>query len=118
MNIQFDEKNLLADMVGKANGISRSEIERSTGKALKALKSFRRQSDEGRYGFAHLPFQARVIQAIGQYAAEARGSFDTVCVVGHRRQRAGRMGARLRHSRPASRAGRLHPGAPAAGDSR
>src|SRR5271157_1111710 len=82
MNIQFDEKNLLADMVGKANGIGRSEIERSKGKALKALQSFRRQSDEGRYGFAHLPFQARVIQTIGRYAAEARGSFDTVCVVG------------------------------------
>src|SRR5271157_723352 len=82
MNIQFDEKNLLADMVGKANGIGRSEIERSKGKALKALQSFRRQSDEGRYGFAHLPFQARVIQTIGRYAEQARGSFDTVCVVG------------------------------------
>ena len=82
MNIQFDEKNLLADMVGKANGLGRSEIERSKGKALKALKSFRRQSDEGRYGFPHLPFQTGVIQAIGQYAEEARGSFDTVCVAG------------------------------------
>jgi hypothetical protein len=82
MNIHFDEKNLLAGMVGKANGLSRSEIERSQGKALKALKSFRRQSDEGRYGFPHLPFQARAIQAIGGYAEEARGSFDTVCVIG------------------------------------
>ena len=82
MSIQFDEKNLLADMVGNANGLSRSEIERSKGKALKALKSFRRQSDEGRYGFPHLPFQTGVIQAIGRYAEEARGSFDTVCIVG------------------------------------
>jgi hypothetical protein len=32
MNIHFDEKNLLADMVGKANGLSRSEIERSQGR--------------------------------------------------------------------------------------
>jgi glucose-6-phosphate isomerase len=82
MNIHFDEKNLLADMVGKANGLSRSEIERAQGKALKALQSFRRQSDEGRYGFPHLPFQTGVIQTIGRYADEARGSFDTVCVVG------------------------------------
>jgi glucose-6-phosphate isomerase len=82
MNIQFDEKNLLADMAGKANGLSRSEIERSQPRALRALKSFRRQSDEGRYGFAHLPFQTRVIQAISRYAEEARGSFDTVCVAG------------------------------------
>jgi glucose-6-phosphate isomerase len=82
MNIHFDEKNLLADMAGKANGISRSEIERAKGRALKALKSFRRQSDEGRYGFAHLPFQTSAIQAISRYAEEARGSFDTVCVAG------------------------------------
>ena len=82
MNICFDEKNLLADMVGKANGLSRSEIERSQGKALRALKSFRRRSDEGRYGFPHLPFQTRVIQAIRRYADEARGSYDTVCVAG------------------------------------
>jgi glucose-6-phosphate isomerase len=82
MNIQFDEKNLLADMVGKANGLSLSEIERSQPRALRALKSFRRQSDEGRYGFPHLPFQTRVIQAVGRYAEEARGSFDTVCVAG------------------------------------
>src|ERR1039457_4623430 len=82
MNIYFDEKNLLADLVGKADGISRSEIERSQPKALKALRSFQKQSDEGRYGFPHLPFQASAIQAIGRYAAEARGSFDTVCVVG------------------------------------
>jgi len=82
MNIHFDEKNLMADMVGKANGLGRSEIERSEKTALKALKSFRRQSDDGRYGFPHLPFQTGVIQAIGRYAEEARGSFDTVCVVG------------------------------------
>jgi len=34
----------------KANGLSLSEIERSQPRALTALKSFRRQSDEGRYG--------------------------------------------------------------------
>ena len=38
MAIQFDERNLLADMVGRGNGITRAEIERSTAKALKALK--------------------------------------------------------------------------------
>ena len=82
MNIHFDEKNLLADMVGKANGLGRSEIERSKGKALRALESFRRRSDEGLYGFPHLPFQTHAIQAISQYAEEVRGSFDTVCVAG------------------------------------
>jgi glucose-6-phosphate isomerase len=82
MNIQFDGKNLLAGVVGKANGLTRGEIERSQNKALKALKSFQKLSDEGRYGFAHLPFHAKAIQAIGRYAAEVRGGYDTVCVVG------------------------------------
>jgi glucose-6-phosphate isomerase len=82
MNIQFDEKNLFADVVGKGNGITRSEVERAQGKALKALKSFQKSSEAGTYGFAHLPFQADGIKAIGKYAAEVRGSFDTVCLVG------------------------------------
>lgn len=82
MNIQFDEKNLLADVAGKANGLTRYEIERSKSKARKALRSFRKQSEEGRYGFPHLPFQAEAIRSTGQYAAEVRGSYDTVCAVG------------------------------------
>ena len=82
MNIQFDGKNLLAAVVGKANGLTRVEIERSQNKALKALKSFQKLSDEGRYGFAHLPFHSKEIQAIGRYAGEVRGGYDTVCVVG------------------------------------
>jgi glucose-6-phosphate isomerase len=82
MAIQFDERNLLADMVGRANGITRAEIERSTPRALKALKSFRKLSDGGAYGFAHLPFQTAVIGAIRKFAASVRGTFDTVCVVG------------------------------------
>jgi glucose-6-phosphate isomerase len=82
MNIQFDEKNLLADVVGKANGLSRAEIERHHGKALKALQSFHKKSEQNLYGFPHLPFQAQVVKAIQQYAAEVRGSYDTVCVIG------------------------------------
>jgi glucose-6-phosphate isomerase len=82
MGIQFDERNLLADMVGRANGITRTEIERSTSKALKALKSFRKLSDDGVYGFPQLPFQTAVIASIRKFAAQVRGTFDTVCVVG------------------------------------
>jgi len=56
MHIQFDEKNLLAEVVGNQNGVTRAAIARAGSKALKALKSFRRQSEQGLYGFAHLPF--------------------------------------------------------------
>ena len=48
MKIEFDEKNLLAGVVGKANGLSRTVLERSTARALKALKGFRKLSDEGK----------------------------------------------------------------------
>jgi glucose-6-phosphate isomerase len=82
MNIEFDEKNLLADIAGKANGLTRAEVERAQPKALRALKSFRKQSEAGLYGFAHLPFQAQTIREIEQYAAAVRGSYDTVCLVG------------------------------------
>lgn len=82
MLIQFDEKNLLAEVVGRNNGISRSEIERSQSKAVKALHSFQKQSESGAIGFPHLPFQTSVVQNILRYAAEVRGSYDAVCLVG------------------------------------
>lgn len=82
MNIQFDSKNLLADMVGKEHGVTRSEIERSESKALKALRTLRRQSEAGLYGFPHLPFQDTAIRAVTRYAGEVNGTYDTVCVVG------------------------------------
>src|ERR1041385_7781041 len=82
MAIHFDHRNLLADLAGKGNGITRSEVERSRARALKALKSFQAASESGRYGFPHLPFQKKTIEAIGRYAGEIRGTYDTVCVVG------------------------------------
>ena len=82
MRIQFDETNLLAEVIGKGHGISRAEAEGSRGDALKALASFRDQSDRKLYGFPHLPFQTAVIQDVKDYAASVRGSYDTVCVVG------------------------------------
>jgi len=117
MAIQFDERNLLADMVGRGNGITRAEIERSTAKALRALKSFRKLSDDGVYGFAHLPFRrpGSAPSANSPPRCEAR---STPLRGRHRRQRAGRVGSRLRLPRPASSSGRLHAGASAAGDSR
>ena len=82
MKIQFDEKNLLAGVVGEGNGVTRSEVAAETGRALGALASFRQQSEKGLYGFPHLPFQAEVVRSVQDSAADVRGGFDTVCVVG------------------------------------
>jgi hypothetical protein len=46
------------------------------------LKAVQKQSEQGVFGFPHLPFQAQVAKSIAQYAAEVRGSYDTVCVIG------------------------------------
>ncbi|HYP06277.1 MAG TPA: hypothetical protein VER03_08565, partial [Bryobacteraceae bacterium] len=82
MSIHFDEKNLLASRVGDANGITSGEINDATAAALDALSSFKKSSEEGRYGFPHLPFQKETIRNIYDYAKDLRGSHDTVCVVG------------------------------------
>ncbi len=68
----------------KPTDITRAEIERAQPRALKALDSFHEKGGrlDGPVGFPHLPFQAAVIKGIVQYAAEVRGSYDTVCVVG------------------------------------
>lgn len=82
MRIQFDHTNLLASMVGEANGLSAADIAASTPAALEALENFRKMSEEGRYGFPRLPFQSGAIREVRQYAAEIAGTFETVCLVG------------------------------------
>lgn len=81
MNIQFDETNLLADVVGEESGIARSELDRNRDHALGALAGFRKQSERGLIGFPHLPFQTDT-RTIAAYAREVRGSYDTVCLIG------------------------------------
>ena len=82
MQIQFDHTNLLAEMVGEPNGVTRQEVAEATPQALGALASFRKLSEAGTYGFAHLPFQTKTINAIVRYAESVRGTYDTVCLVG------------------------------------
>ena len=82
MSIHFDEKNLLASRVDESNGVTSEEINQATPAALNALNSFKKASEQGHYGFPHLPFQTSTIRSIMGYAKELRGSFDTVCVVG------------------------------------
>lgn len=69
-------------MVGEANGVTRAEVDQHGRKALDALASFQKKSEDGLYGFPHLPFQSAGIKAIGSYAEQVRGSYDTVCLAG------------------------------------
>ncbi|MFB3826216.1 MAG: glucose-6-phosphate isomerase [Bryobacteraceae bacterium] len=82
MQIRFDETNLLAEMAGSGNGVTRAEVKSGRKRALQALAGFRKLSEQGRYGFPHLPFQKGVIRSIREYADSVRGSYDAVCLVG------------------------------------
>jgi glucose-6-phosphate isomerase len=81
MNIQFDEKNLLSAVVGAEHGLTPEEIASALPKAQKALSGFRELARTD-YEFPILPSQTKVIGEVAAYAAEVRGSYDTVCVVG------------------------------------
>ncbi len=82
VSIQFDETNLLADMVGASHGVTRAEIDAASSLSSDALRAFQQRSESGEIGFPHLPFQTAAIAAIRKYAAGVRGSFDTVCLLG------------------------------------
>jgi glucose-6-phosphate isomerase len=81
VRILFDETNLLAEVVGRDNGISRSDARGAEPVALKALQAFQERS-KSEIGFPHLPFQQDVISKVNEFAASVRGSYDTVCIVG------------------------------------
>ncbi|MBI3698267.1 MAG: glucose-6-phosphate isomerase [Acidobacteria bacterium] len=80
--IQFDYANLLADLVGAEHGVSRAEIDQNRAAAARAVESFRKKSESGRYGFPHLPFQEKVIDEVRKFAAACKGRFDSICLVG------------------------------------
>jgi glucose-6-phosphate isomerase len=82
MRIHFDGTNMLAGMVGEANGLTRAEIKEHIPRAQQAIRDFRKATQEGRYGFPDLPFQNDVAKEILEYARRVRGGYDTVCVVG------------------------------------
>src|SRR5439155_16406083 len=82
MKLEFDETNLLADMVGDADGISRTEVNAARAMAADALAAFRKRSESGEVGFPHLPFQTALIDSIRKYAGKIRGGYDAVCLLG------------------------------------
>lgn len=81
MKITFDDTNYFAGMVGAAHGISRKEFDSGAKAAAQALKGYHKLSDDGVYGFAHLPFN-QDLAGIQSLAASLKGSYDSVCLVG------------------------------------
>jgi glucose-6-phosphate isomerase len=82
MRIQFDETNLRAEMVGETDGVTRAEIQSGQAMATSAVHAFQKRSESGDVGFPHLPFQTALIESVRKYAAQTRGSFDAVCLLG------------------------------------
>lgn len=82
MAIHFDETNMLASMVGDANGVTKEEIEKALPLAQEALAGFKAIYDRQEQGFPDLPTATKVINEISKFAAALKGSYDTVCVLG------------------------------------
>ena len=82
MAIQFDETNLLTPVVGDGNGITREELAAAAPAAQAALKSFQVSWKQGLYGFPDLPSDSKIVNQILRFAAEVKGTYDTVCLVG------------------------------------
>ncbi|HWR53720.1 MAG TPA: hypothetical protein VN428_21605 [Bryobacteraceae bacterium] len=82
MRIQFDDTNLMAEMVGDVHGVTRQELKQHAPKAKEALAGFKSLVEDGSIGFPHLPFQNQLAKEILAYAGNVSGSYDTVCVVG------------------------------------
>lgn len=80
--ISLDTKNLMAQMVGEDHGLTPKEISSANSAAMDALTGFQKSVKDGTYGFPHLPFQKKLIQDILAYAAEVKGSYEAVCLVG------------------------------------
>jgi len=81
MKIQFDPRNLMSEMAGE-HGLTPAEISAHSARALDALRSFRRLSEDGQQGFPHLPFQAETAKDILKFSYSVRGTYDAVCLVG------------------------------------
>jgi len=82
MAIQFDETNLLARMVGAADGVTPEELTAAEPLASAALVGVKALTDGGTIGFPNLPKDSDLASQIVAYAAKVQGSYDTVCLVG------------------------------------
>lgn len=82
MSITLDAANLMETMIGEENGLSLADLKSTAEATQAALAGFRKQVEEGAYGFPHLPFDQKMIKAALAYAKSKQGTYDTVCVVG------------------------------------
>jgi glucose-6-phosphate isomerase len=82
MALHFDQTNLLAAMVGEQHGLTPADIEAGRPHAEKALAGVKAIFESGKQGFAGLPADTATINAVGKFAQSAKGSYDTVCLIG------------------------------------
>ncbi len=82
MGISFDPRNLMARMVGEANGLTEAEVAGAEAAGVAAVRGFRASYEAGKYGFPDLPANKALVKEIEALAKKLAGRYDTVCVVG------------------------------------
>jgi len=80
--IEYDHRNLMASVVGRANGLADSELERLLSGGGRHVEAVRRGWESGELGFLELPDGGEHVVAIQRFADSRRGTFETVLLLG------------------------------------
>ena len=82
-SIQLDFNNMLADTLGKARGISVSDIENLNKRKVPAYwEELQNRRQKGELPFFDLPYQEKTVRSILKLRNELKGRFENFVVLG------------------------------------
>lgn len=82
MRITLDYKNMMSDSIGKAQGITLNELEKSSAAAKKIDKFLKKDWKERRIGFFDLPYQGENVDKIKAFSKKVKAGYDNFVVLG------------------------------------
>jgi glucose-6-phosphate isomerase len=80
--ISFDYNNIMADVVGDKNGVTKSELDSFRDLSLQYLSELRKEREEGKIKFYDLPNGIDSAKEILKYVKRKKDKFDNFVVLG------------------------------------
>ncbi len=80
--ITFDPANTTASRVGPEHGLSDAELEEAADATGSLCARYAKESAEGKFGFARLPYKELPVREVEAYARERAGAFRNLVQVG------------------------------------
>jgi glucose-6-phosphate isomerase len=80
--IRLDITHLLADVVGKENGITDQDLAEIRTDLVSVFSAFSSARDAGKYPYLEIPYDDELISGVMDAAAEFQGQFENLVVVG------------------------------------